>query len=43
VTNPGFGDVSQYTIGDNGALTPMATPRVGAGSDPGSIVTIYRR
>ncbi len=35
--NAGSGDISQYTIGSDGALTSMATPTVAAGSQPRSV------
>jgi 6-phosphogluconolactonase (cycloisomerase 2 family) len=37
VANYGSDTVSQYTIGANGALTPMPTPTVSAGSSPTSV------
>ena len=37
VANSGDASVSQYTIGTSGALTPMATPTVAAGSSPRSV------
>ena len=37
VANSGDVSVSQYTIGTSGALTPMATPTVAAGSSPRSV------
>ena len=37
VANSGATSVSQYTIGTSGALTPMATPTVAAGSSPRSV------
>jgi 6-phosphogluconolactonase (cycloisomerase 2 family) len=40
-TNRGESSLSQYTIGAGGALTPMATPTVGAGLNPTSIATGY--
>jgi 6-phosphogluconolactonase len=40
-TNRGESSLSQYTIGVNGALTPMTTPTVVAGLHPTSIATGY--
>lgn len=38
VANSGSSTVSQYTIGAGGALTPMATATVAAGTEPNSVV-----
>jgi hypothetical protein len=38
VANNG-GNVSQYTIGANGALTPMTPATVSAGLEPSAIIT----
>jgi 6-phosphogluconolactonase len=40
-TNRGESSLSQYTIGVNGALTPMTAPTVPAGLHPTSIATGY--
>ena len=39
VANQGGDSVSQYTIGATGALAPMATATVAAGSSPRSVTT----
>ncbi len=39
VANYNANTVSQYTIGSTGSLTPMATPTVGAGASPFSVIT----
>ena len=37
MANAGSSNVSQYTIGADGSLTPMATPTVAAGAVPWSV------
>jgi hypothetical protein len=40
VANFRSNNVSQYTIGADGALTPMATATVAAGTGPVSVITV---
>jgi 6-phosphogluconolactonase len=40
-TNRGIKTISQFKIGTNGALVPLATPAVTAGLHPTAIATGY--
>jgi len=40
--NQSSNDVSQYTIGTDGSLIPMATPAVGTGATPWFITSTGR-
>jgi hypothetical protein len=39
VTNQDDGNLSQYTVGTNGVLTPMSTPTVTVGTSAAGVAT----